>query len=111
MGRSEMGMKSCTCKVEPGKRLLRTKCSWSTLVICGRCHEVVAPLRVFTCSSFKGHYVGGSAVVVAGNETRARVLLDIELRNQLLDGLAADDEVTELDLYVEGVEVLADGDY
>lgn len=67
--------------------------------------------RVFTCNDFHGHWaIGSAAVVVAKDESEARIILANEL---LRDGLILRDTDTlkELDITAPGVLVLNNGDY
>ena len=69
-------------------------------------------MRLFTCTSFTGHYpVGTAAVVVATSEESARQILHMSLVAQGLEGLNADDALEELDTSTPTVHILCDGNY
>jgi len=68
-------------------------------------------LKVWTCRNFKGFWpVGTAAVIVAENETQAKMMLLGKLR---AIGLGKDEDFTlqELDVSLPTVSILRDGDY
>lgn len=68
--------------------------------------------RVFTCTTFTGHYpVGTSAVIVARDENHARDLLNYQLEQEHLDQLDLTDEILELETDIEGAIILQNGNY
>lgn len=68
---------------------------------------------VWIFKGFEGHYpVGTSAVVVAESEKEACALLDVELKTRKLPTLEGQNYVRyAIDLNVERVTVIQDGDY
>ena len=67
-------------------------------------------MKVFTCTSFGGHYpVGTAAVIVARDRGHARRLLRKALKEC---GLEEDNEIfVEVDVETAGAIVLRDGEY
>ena len=69
-------------------------------------------LRVWTNGVFEGHYpVGTAAVVVAENQEKAGEALSLALCKMGLGSLVAVDSMIELELGVEQVRILCDGNY
>lgn len=78
-------------------------------------------MKVFTCTTFTGHYpVGAAAVVVAEDKEAALPLLVIELQRVGLAGMKADNngptpltfsDLREIPLVSGTVSVLVDGNY
>lgn len=70
-------------------------------------------MKVFTCTSFTGHWpVGTAAVIVAKDKEEARAALAVELMER---GLKVDDaatwEIKRLKTTVPSVTILRDGEY
>jgi len=69
-------------------------------------------MKVYTCTTFKGHFpVGTAAVVVAKGRRIARTRLSKVLKVQELSGLSGKDRLEELKLDSPGVYILADGNF
>ncbi len=69
-------------------------------------------MKVYTCTTFEGHYpVGSAAVIVAESEEQARELLDAELKRHGLKHSTPDDALELLDTSRSQAIVLNDGDY
>lgn len=66
-------------------------------------------LKVFS-ACHHGRWLGGYSVVVAEDKEKALEILNVELARQ---GLASSDlsDLTEVDLYAPGVDMLWNGDY
>lgn len=70
------------------------------------------PLRVWTCTSFTGHYpVDTAAVIVAYSAEGAADMLNAWLRDHGLPGDAKAGSMIPLDTDRITVRVLCDGDY
>jgi len=68
-------------------------------------------VKVFTCTTFNGHYpLGTAAIVVADDQGRARKMLGRELVKAGLS-LRKEDEVLELDMEAPHAKVLCDGNH
>ena len=70
----------------------------------------MSSLKVYVCTDFSGHWpVGTSAIVVATGPDRAKAMLNYDLE---LMGLKSDAEhMQKLDITVEAVHILQDGEY
>ncbi len=67
-------------------------------------------MKVFYCKDFTGHYpVGTSAVVTAHDADTARIMLNTMLRADKMLGDA--NEMIEIDLSIQNVTIINDGDY
>ena len=70
------------------------------------------PLRLFTCTEFKGHYpVGVAAVIVATDETQAIMLLEERLTAQGLRQKIKLDQIIPVPLSFPNCQILCNGDY
>jgi len=68
-------------------------------------------LKVFVSTDFKGHYpVGTCALIVAEDESAARILLDKELASRKLPQ-TEEYRITEVQTDVPVAEILLDGNY
>lgn len=72
---------------------------------------MTTPLKVYTNNRFPGHWLRGSAVVVAASPEEAQVLLLAELVNQGLGAEVAVEDFVEVQTTHRAAYVLDDGDY
>lgn len=69
-------------------------------------------MKVFTCCEFEGHWpVGTAAIAVAKDKESAKINLQKKLGEIALTQEIEMDSIKEVDLSVEHVDILCDGNY
>lgn len=69
-------------------------------------------MKVYTCTSFFGHWpVGTAAVIIAADKTEAKEMLETALNDSGLPQIIEESDFTEISKSTPSAHILNNGDY